>query len=320
MKWQRLGLIFDPSEHALPNGCREYAQSPQALVFEEFVRIYFSTRAVDKRGKYLSHVCFVDMAKSLRSILRVSEGTVIPLGGFGCFDEHGIFPMNVIRHGNRVYAYTCGWSRRESVSVDTSIGLAFSSDEGRTFQRHGTGPVVTSSLQEPFLVGDPFVQIIDGSWHMWYIYGVRWIAAAEADGTDARVYKIGHAVSSDGVNWRKDGLQLIADKLGPDECQALPTVISWRGRHHMFFCYRYATDFRTNKARSYRLGYACSGDLAYWARDDERSHLRPSPHGWDSEMMCYPHVFRCDGKVYLLYNGNEFGRRGFGAALLEEDA
>ena len=27
-------------------------------------------------------------------------------------------------------------------------------------------------------------------------------------------------------------------------------------------------------------------------------------------------VFECDGDYYLLYNGNEFGRYGFGAAKL----
>src|SRR5690606_42009093 len=55
----------------------------------------------------------------------------------GCFDEHGIFPMNVLRHRDIVYGYTCGWSRRVSVSVDTAIGLAVSHDEGLTFQRIG---------------------------------------------------------------------------------------------------------------------------------------------------------------------------------------
>ena len=28
-------------------------------------------------------------------------------------------------------------------------------------------------------------------------------------------------------------------------------------------------------------------------------------------------LFECDGSVYLLYNGNEFGRHGFGIAVLE---
>ena len=150
MKWKKLGKIFNPTQHALSNDCVQFAQSPQALVFDDFVRIYFSTRSVDKsNGKYLSHIAFVDMQKSLRDIIRVSDKTVIPLGGLGCFDEHGIFPMSVIRHDNVVYGYICGWNRRVSVSVDTSIGLAISRDEGLTFQRIGDGPVLAASLLPP---------------------------------------------------------------------------------------------------------------------------------------------------------------------------
>ena len=96
MSWSRLGKIFDPTQHPLPNGCVQFAQSPQALVFDDFVRIYFSTRAVDTNGKFLSHIAFVDMRKNLRDIIRVSDRTVIPLGKLGCFDEHGIFPMSVL--------------------------------------------------------------------------------------------------------------------------------------------------------------------------------------------------------------------------------
>lgn len=130
MNWYKLGKIFDPTQHSLPNGCVQFAQSPQALVFDDFVRIYFSTRAVDTKGKFLSHIAFVDMRKNLYDIIRVSDQTVLPLGGLGCFDEHGIFPMNVVRHGDLVYGYTCGWNRRASVSVDTAVGLAISRCHG----------------------------------------------------------------------------------------------------------------------------------------------------------------------------------------------
>lgn len=133
MKWHKLGRIFNPKEHKLPNGCKEFAQSPQVLMFDDFVRIYFSTRALDKNGKFLSHIAFADMDKNLRDIFRVSDKSVISLGGLGCFDEHGIFPMNVVRYGDLVYGYTCGWNRRISVSVDTAIGLAISRDNGLLF-------------------------------------------------------------------------------------------------------------------------------------------------------------------------------------------
>jgi len=317
MRWRKLGQIFDPTEHALPNGCAEFAQSPQALVFDDFVRIYFSTRARDAGGKYLSHVAFVDMKKNLRDVLRVSEKAVIPLGDLGCFDEHGIFPMNVLRHRGAVYGYTSGWSRRVSVSVETAIGLAVSRDGGITFERLGSGPIVAASLQEPYLVGDAFVKVVGEQFHMWYIFGTGWKRFSDGAPPD-RTYKIGHASSRDGVSWQKEeAQQIIPDRLGPDESQALPTVIEIDQRLHMFFCYRQSFDFRKNRDRGYRIGHACSDDRVSWTRDDARPALDGTSGAWDSDMQCYPHVFECDGQVHLLYNGNEFGRRGFGLAVLD---
>jgi hypothetical protein len=317
MKWQKLGRIFNPTDHALANGCKEFAQSPQALEFDDFVRIYFSTRALDtNNGKYLSHIAFVDMRKNLRDIIRVSDQTVIPLGGLGCFDEHGIFPMNVVRYGDAVFGYTCGWNRRISVSVDTAIGLVISHDNGLTFQRIGTGPVLAASLHEPFLVGDGFVKVIGGTFHMWYIFGTAWKRYA-SDIPPDRTYKIAHAISKDGINWiKEEARQIISDRLGEGESQALPTVVRVGGCYHMFFCYRQSVDFRTNSSRGYRIGHAFSEDLNHWTRDDESLQLKGSPGEWDADMQCYPHAFECDGQMYLLYNGSEFGRLGFGLAAL----
>ena len=319
MNWRKLGRIFDPREHHLPNGCVEFAQSPQTLVFGDFVRVYFSTRERDeKTGKYLSHVAFADFDKSFETVRRVSDKTVLPLGALGSFDEHGIFPINPLQHGGRITAYTCGWSRRASVSVETGIGLVFSDDGGESFYRKGLGgPILGASLQEPFLVGDAFVRVFDDKFHMWYMFGTRW-KRFEGTAVPERIYKIGHAVSDDGVDWEKqEGVAILGDRLADDESQALPTVIEIDGRYHMYFCYRHSSDFRTNSARGYRIGHASSEDLLHWTRDDEAGGIDLSAEGWDSEMMCYPHVFACDGQTFLLYNGNEFGRTGFGLAVLE---
>jgi hypothetical protein len=204
MKWKKHGLIFNPTNHVLVGfDCTEYAQSPQVLVFDDFVRIYFSTRKQDKVGMFLSHIRFVDFKKDFSEIIGFSKQEVIPLGELGCFDEHGIFPINLLRHNGKVLAYTCGWSRRVSVSVETSTGLAISNNEGTTFERLGNGPVLTSSLHEPVLVGDSFVQFYNDMFHMWYIFGKKWIEANENE-PPARVYKIAHAKSKDGINWEKE--------------------------------------------------------------------------------------------------------------------
>ena len=84
----------------------------------------------------------------------------------------------------------------------------------------------------------------------------------------------------------------------------------------MIFCYRDVHDFRTDFNCSYKLGYAFSYDLIQWKRDDSILSLSIENNDWDSGMQCYPHVFQVDNKLFLLYNGNEFGKYGFGAAEL----
>lgn len=318
MKWVKHGKIFDPTEHRLIGGCKEYAKSPQVLMYENFVRIYFSTVSIDPvNGKYLSNIAYVDMQKNLKDIIGISKDIIIPLGALGCFDEHGIFPFNVIRDEDRVIAYTTGWSRRVSVSVETSIGIAISNDNGNTFKRIGDGPVLSSSLHEPCLVCDGFVKIIEGIYHMWYIFGTGWKRYNKYSEPD-RIYKISHAISNNGIDWvKEEGRKIIPDLIGPDESQALPTVIDYDGLYHMYFCYRESFDFRKTKERGYRIGHAWSKDLKNWVRDDENPLLEDTEKQWDSEMQCYPHVFKLDEKVFMLYNGNEFGRYGFGLAELK---
>lgn len=319
MKWRKLGLVFDLSKQKLPEGYVGFAQSPQPVVFDDFVRVYFSTRMVDaKNGKFISDVAFADFEPDFSEVIRVSHRPVIDRGELGCFDEHGIFPMNVIKHGSELWGYTCGWSRRFSVSVETGIGLAVSRDGGLSFERLGNGPVLTSSPREPFLVGDGFVLKQETTFHMWYIFGTGW-RSYEKGGVPERTYKIGHAVSEDGISWSKtsEGAAVIPDAIGEAESQALPCVIKIDDLYHMFFCFRHSYDFRTNAARGYRIGHATSADLRRWVRSNHAIRLEQEGGSWDSEMMCYPGVCKSRGRTYLLYNGNDFGRHGFGAAVLE---
>lgn len=315
MQFQKVGKIFDPRDHLLFTELREYAQSPQAIVFDDRVRIFFTTRDRDGAGMFKSHPAFVDMDLDMQQVLRVSAKPLVALGERGCFDEHGIFPINPVRIGQQIWAYTTGWTRRKSVATDSGIGLAVSDNGGETFAKYGQGPTLGPSLHEPFLVSDGFVLQHEGCFHMWYIFGKRWIRASEGAAPD-RVYKIAHATSEDGLRWSPTGKPVIADCLHADECQALPAVIRYNGRWLMVFCYRQATDFRSNPERGYRLGVATSKDLVTWVRSDLILTGDSEPVGWDADMQCYPHFVQVGDRLCLLYNGNEFGRYGFGLAQL----
>ena len=85
----------------------------------------------------------------------------------------------------------------------------------------------------------------------------------------------------------------------------------------MFFCYRHATDYKQNKDKSYKIGDASSENLVDWVRNDSKAGIIISDSGWDSEMICYPHIVKLDEKYLMFYNGNGFGKSGFGYAELE---
>ena len=161
-------------------------------------------------------------------------------------------------------------------------------------------------------------RVIGGDVPWWYIFGTRW-RRDRRGATPERTYKIGHAVSRDGVSWsREEARQIVADRLGAGrKSGAADGHRVSAARYHMFFCYRQSSDFRTNRDRGYRIGHAWSDDLVRWTRDDDGVGSTCTPGEWDSDMQCYPHVFECEGRVHLLYNGNEFGRHGFGLATLE---
>jgi predicted GH43/DUF377 family glycosyl hydrolase len=313
--WNKLGKVFSPSDVMGRDWLAEFAQAPSSLLFDDFVRIYFSCRPpVDENGQYVSYSAYLDLDRSnLLNVLRVSSEPILELGLLGEFDEFGTYPVSVIRCDGVVTAYYAGWTRCESVPFNVAIGMAKSSDDGRTFKKIGHGPVISYSPDEPFVISGPKIRKFNDSWVMWYIAGKKWKVF---DGRPEPVYKIRMAVSEDGIHWDKLNRDIIESRIEEDEAQASPDVFYSDGTYHMFFCYRSSTNYR-NKQNGYRIGYASSNNLVDWVRDDSKAGIDVSTDGWDSEMISYPHVFDLDGKTYMAYLGNQVGRFGFGLAVLD---
>ena len=75
--------------------------------------------------------------------------------------------------------------------------------------------------------------------------------------------------------------------------------------------------YRPGDGTAYRIAYASSADGVHWQRQLTTANLPVSASGWDAEMTAYPFVFQHHGHYYMLYNGNGYGRSGFGLAILE---
>ncbi len=314
MKWIKKGRIFDPRGR-FP-WMEHYAQVPTPVrLSKDVLRIYFTTRpAVGKDGNHISRTAYMDVAAdNPGQVLDIGKQPALDCGGAGSFDEFGVMPgyARFDEDSGRMDLWYTGWTRLASVPFCTRIGLAVSHDGGKTFQRRYAGPALGLSSEDPFLINGPFYLYAEGRHHLWYASGKEWLWSGEKYEI---VYQIKHATSADGLSWQREEAFCVPALL-PREAQNRPTVFKYRNRYHMWFCYRPALGFR--EGQGYRLAHAVSDDLRVWERDEEAMDgLEPAASGWDSEMTAYPFVLEVDGKIYLFYNGNYFGRNGFGYAEL----
>ena len=95
---------------------------------------------------------------------------------------------------------------------------------------------------------------------------------------------------------------------------SVPRIIKDNDLYKMWYSYR-ASRYSDN----YRIGYAESVNGIDWIRLDDDIQINRSENIWDNEMQCYPFIFNYKGDRFMLYNGNGYGKTGFGLAKLQRE-
>ncbi|MFQ5632709.1 MAG: glycosylase, partial [bacterium] len=95
-KWKKLGRIFNPQEIENRVWLKEFAQAPATLIFDKFIRVYFSCRPLrDEHGQYVSFTAYVDLNRyNLFEIVNIAQHPILQLGERGTFDEFGTYPTS----------------------------------------------------------------------------------------------------------------------------------------------------------------------------------------------------------------------------------
>jgi hypothetical protein len=299
MMWQKLGLIFKATGEQ--EWMRSHASAPLALCLGgDLYRVYFATRDDGNR----SHIGFVEFDINVpHEILKVSSEPVIAPGPLGHFDDHGVFASSIVRREQKLLMYYIGFcpgARRPLYYA--AIGLAESEDGGKSFKKMFRSPIMARSEHDPCLVTGPSVMLDQGVWRMWYVSGFKWLEEA---GELHSYYHIKYAESTDGIEWRRDGLVCI--ELRPGERNiSRPCVYKDGDGYRMWYSY--------NVGEGYRIGCAESADGYAWTRRDDEAGIELSESGWDSKALAYPFVVNHGGEKFMFYNGNEFGKDGLGMA------
>lgn len=312
MKWEKRGLIYNTKANREWN--QSHAQVPTVLkVNQEIIRIYFCSRDTNNR----SYTTFIDVdANNLQNILYEHDKPILELGEIGTFDDSGIMPTWIEKFNKVVYLYYIGWNVGNTSRYRVAHGLAISEDNGITFKRYSKGPMMDRNYIDPISVSNHSIIREDDKWKMWYMSYCKWEII---NGISEPFYNIKYAESKDGINWDRKGVICIDFKDEVEAGIARPSVIKENGIYKMWYSYRTAINYRKDKKGSYRIGYAESSDGINWIRMDDKAGINLSKKNWDSEMIEYPFILKIKGKLVMFYNGNGFGKSGFGYAVLHDD-
>ena len=299
MQIKSYGRIFNP-EVELPEGFT-HASYPVGVALPgemDRFRVFYSVR--DVVGK--SHVLWSDMRfdGSLFEVLRTASKPVLSPGNPGLFDCDGISLGNVLVEGESLKLYYMGWQLQQSVPWMNTIGLAISDDFGNSFKKHSLVPILDRSEEDPYSMSYPWVEKSREQYEIWYGSNKTW-GQSKSD----MQHVIKHGQSRDGLQWertRKPVLELSETMTA----MARPSVITWDGKELMLLSIK-------NEKDVYSIWIGVKNDSDHW----DLSKLEIEAEGeWDSAYHAYGSFFTFAGSLYVLYNGNGFGKTGFGILKL----
>ena len=300
--WIKSGLLFKPS--GVHPKLTSHAANPLALHLQgNTYRVFFSGRDNENR----SSVGAVDIDVITREVIYEHKQPFLVHGAGGSFFEAGISIGNCYCVDAQRYMLFMGWQRPPGKHWRGDIGrIKVRAD--LTLELDADVPFMGSDEQDSVSLSYPWVEKADnGTFRMWYGSTVTWDA-----GNGEMLHVIKSANSKDGHTWLKEGVT-IPYEIGKAQAFSRPTVLFDAARG-----YRMWFSFRSGQGEAYRIGYSESRDGITWTLKLDQAGIAPSEKGWDSEMVEYPYVFQHRGNTYMLYNGDGYGKTGFGLAILDE--
>lgn len=298
--WERAGLVYCANGDLPWRQSHAYVPTPY-LLSDEIIRIYVAFLDATMIGR----IGYVDVnASDPTNVVGLPDTPVLDTGRVGCFDDHGVTPMTVTKAGGELRLYYTGWQLDPVVRYRLFTGLALSTDGGETFVRTSDAPILGSTHAERTIRTAAHVAFEDGLWRMWYIAGSETIVV---NGKQVPTYDMRYIESADGRSWGPQGRLVMAPDNVDEYGFGRPYVVRNSRGFEMWYSVR-------TRSRGYHLGYAVSDDGLHWERQDHMARIEPVTSDWDSQMQAFSAIVDCKYGRYLFYNGNDFGRTGFGVA------
>lgn len=305
MHWEKHGLVYGP-DGSLPWAVSHAMIPTPVRIDEKRIRVFITV--CDAVGIGRPGYVDVSVADPTR-VLSVGKIPLLEIGDHGTFDENGVLACSVLNEGEgKMLMYYVGFELGTKIRYRLLSGLAESYDHGETFVRVKKTPVLERSDSELYFRCGPCCIKDIRAFKMWYVGGDQWM---DMKGKQMPVYDIRYIESQDGIHWPEKGEVQIRISAEDEHGFGRPYVIpNPRGGYRLFY------SVRRISYGAYRLGYAESADGRNWVRMDDKINLDVSPGKFDSDAIMYAAPIQIGERLFVFYNGNDFGREGFGVAEL----
>lgn len=301
MEWKKLGLVYKPD--GTDDWKMHSALTPTPLVFDDKVRVYTGFR--DDEG--VSRIGYVDLDKSDPTrIIKVSQNPVLDIGIDGAFDDNGIILGDIIWVGKQLYMYYVGFQLVKKVKFLAFTGLAISDDGGETFTKYSQSPLLDRKPNAIYFNAVHTVMYTHDRFRYWLGAGSNW---EKINDVFYPSYNVKYIESKDGIHFNEPSHDCMQFSRENEYRIGRPRVYATSQGYQMIFTWG-------DLSGNYRMGYAVSEDGKNWERNDEELNFHPSPEGWDDKTVSYGALFTIDDSTFMVYNGNQMGKDGFGLAQL----
>jgi hypothetical protein len=287
-----------------------HAMLPTPLLLADRIRVYFAACDADLRGR----VFYADLERTFPfRTISICRDPVLDIGSTGSFDADGVNPSQIIERDGKIFMYYIGWQRiSREIPYTLFAGLAVSTDGGASFKRVQSTPVLAPTQEESYFRTAPFVWLEQERWQVLYIGGSEFFTAS--NGKRLPRYALRHMESQDGLNWTRASRIVLEPSRSTGEIGFGRPVLTRK------------TGFIAELMLSVRTidGYTLRSGPFFLNKTTNATSMQNvlplSPEGWDSEMTCFGVTLAMEGGELLIYNGNQFGRSGFGLAWRWADA
>lgn len=293
-KWKKIGRIFAPiqNKNSLSSS---HASNPTALkISRNIYRIFYASRNKKKE----SSIFFFDFDLKNFKIEKLYNEPLITNTNKKVF-SNGIIPGNIFKFKKSVYLSAMIWrnTKKKKWKGSTAI-LKLNKNKNKVVY------VKTIFLPNPFgpeSASYPF--ILSSKTNFKIFTGITTVEKSKKK-------DMTHILKSCVLNGFKNKIKNWKSEISENEKKIItsPSIIVLNKKKHMWFSYR-----NGGLSDKYRIGYA-NFFKNRWNVKLKTNCISKSKKGWDSDMIEYPNVFRHKDYLYLLYNGNKFGKTGIGLA------